>query len=223
VRALATYAVMRKRFHFLRRILPRFVRGFTLDNLSQVFVPLVFWPFSGGLGLPDMRGGRNRTLWNERIQGAWVPFFGTPENFLAAASQLEFILEFNSYVFEAVKHPEIGKLKQKLGNRYFGYEPDFWASRLDETVPIAELFYDALAADRGFPPEFTILEQAIDLVLKGKGTQDRLLFLGGFLAHLKAWQAEVMMHQFSRFPFMFDWPGRLKAITFAYLESKKPQ
>jgi hypothetical protein len=141
---------------------------------------------------------------------------------LAAASQLEFILEFNSYVLVEVQHPEIKKLKQKLGNKSFGYTPDFWASRLDTTVPMAQQFYDALIASQSLPPEYTIEQQAIDLVLKGKGTQDRLLFLGGFLAHLKTWQAQTMT-QFNRFPFMFDWEGRLKDITLAYLESKKPK
>src|ERR1017187_5769172 len=110
----------------------------------------------------------------------------------------------------------------KLGNRDFRYIPDFWASRLEETVPIAEQFYDALAAGHGVQPEFTIQEQAVDLVLKGKTTQDRLVFLGGFLTHLKSWQAREMM-QYNRFPFMFDWEGRLKAITLAYLEAEKQQ
>jgi hypothetical protein len=136
---------------------------------------------------------------------------------------LEFILEFNSYVFETVNDPEIGKLKQKLGNRYFGYEPDFWASRLDETVPIAEQFYGALNAGSGLSTEFTVEEQAIDLVLKGKTPQDRILFLGGFLSHLKSCQALVMVQQFNRSPFKFDWEGRLKAVASAYLESMKPQ
>jgi len=86
VRTLATYAIMRKRYHFLEKILPRFVRGFTLDNLSPVYIPLTFWPFSGTLGLPDVREGRNLTLWNARIHSAWPRYFGTIERFLAAAA-----------------------------------------------------------------------------------------------------------------------------------------
>jgi hypothetical protein len=222
VRTLATYAVARKRFPFLAKILPKLVRFFTLDNLSPVLVPIVFWPFAGALQLPDMRGGRNRTLWTERIGASWPSYFGTPEKFLSAAFQLEFILEFNSYVFEVVKPDGISKLDDPDRRRYFAYEPDFWANRLDDTVPIAELFYDALAAGPHVPAGCAIDERAIDLTFKGKGPHDRLLFLGGFLTHLKSWQAGAMLRA-SRFPFMFDWEGRLKAISFEYAQSIKAQ
>jgi hypothetical protein len=42
IRTLATYAVARRRFAYLAKILPRLVRFFTLDNLSPVLVPIVF-------------------------------------------------------------------------------------------------------------------------------------------------------------------------------------
>jgi hypothetical protein len=70
------------------------------------------------------------------------------------------------------------------------------------------------------PREFAIEKQAFDLVFRGKAASERLLFLGGFLAHLRARQAEAM-RQFNRFSFMFDWPGRLKDIRDAYLENKR--
>jgi hypothetical protein len=50
------------------------------------------------------------------------------------------------------------------------------------------------------------------LVFKGKTAQQRLLFVGCFLEHLSSWQAQVMMEQ-NRFPFMFEWQGRLKQIV----------
>jgi hypothetical protein len=220
VRTLATYAVARKRFPFLAKILPKLVRFFTLDNLSPVLVPIVFWPFAGALHLPDKRGGRNRALWSERIESAWASYSGAPEKFFSAAYQLEFILEFNSYVFEVVKPEGIFRLEDPDRRRYFAYEPDFWANRLDETVPIAELFYDALAAGPRVPAGCAIDERAIDLTFRGMAAHDRLLFLGGFLTHLKSWQAGVMLRA-SRFPFMFDWDGRLKAVSFEYVQSTK--
>jgi hypothetical protein len=191
-----------------------------MDSTSQVYVPLLFWPFSGVPGLPDMRQGRNETLWNEHIHKAWGQYFGTLEKFLAAAFQLEFILEFNSYIFEGVQIPEVEKLRQTFGNKDFIYLPDFWANRLDPVVPIAEHFYDTLVAGSGFPSEFSIEKPAIELVFKDKDVQDRLLFLGGFLAHLKSWQAQAMMEQ-RRHPFMFDWEGRLKAIVNKYIQDKQ--
>jgi hypothetical protein len=211
---------MRERFRYLELILPRYVRFVTPDRLSDVYVPLVFWPFSGVAGLPDMRQGRNEAFWNAHIHSAWGWCFGNVGKFLAAASQFEFVPEFNSYVFEGVQLPEVKELRQNLGNKYFAYLPDFWANRLDPVVPMAERFYDTLNAGSEFPPEFTIEKLATDLVFKGKNAQERMLFLGGFLAHLKSWQAKAMMQQ-NRFPFMFAWEGRLKVIVDKHLQAKK--
>ncbi len=177
-------------------------------------MPLLFWPFSDSLRLLDMKGGRNRALWSERIQEAWPSYFGTAENFLAAASQLEFILEFNSYVFVTARDPEVEKFKRTLRKTAFDYEPDFWATRLDDTVPIAECFYDILSTGE-IPSGLTIEKVATDLLFRAKPPGDKLTFLGGFLAHLMSWQAEAM-RQFNRFPFMFDWPGRLQEIRDSY-------
>ncbi len=213
IRALATYAVMRERFRFLKEVITRYVRFMTPDRWSQVSVPVLFWPFSGIAGFPDMRqGGRNQSFWDAHVHGAWGQFFGSEDKFLSAASQLEFILEFNSYIFEGVKIPEVQKLRETLGNIYFAYLPDFWTSRLDPALPIAERFYDVLSRSDDFPAEFTIEKRATDLVFKGKTAQQRLIFLGCFLAHLRSSQAQMMMEQ-NRFPFMFEWQGRLKEIV----------
>lgn len=220
IRTLASYAVMRERFHFLKEILPHYTRFVTPDGWSQVSVPLLFWPFSGVAGLPDMRqGGRNQSFWEARVHGSWGHFFGSEDNFLSAASQLEFILEFNSYIFEGVNIPQVKKLQANLGDTYFGYLPDFWTRRLDPILPMAERFYDAFNRTDDFPPEFAVEKKAMDLIFKGKTAQERLLFLGCFLAHLRSWQAKVMMEQ-NRFPFMFEWQGRLKAIVERCMETK---
>jgi len=163
-----------------------------------------------------MRNGRNQALWSERVQGSWVHYFGTFDKFLAAASQLEFILEFNSYVFEGIQHAGVAELKrQQLTNKYFAYLPDFWTNRLDPVVPMAEHFYDALSTSAEFPSELSVEKQAVDVVLKGRGPRERVVFLRGFLAHLKAWQGQAMMQQ-GRFPFTFEWQGRLKEAATAH-------
>src|SRR5262249_18467244 len=91
IRTLATYAVMRERFRFLAEILPHYVLFVSPDGWSRVSVPLLFWPFSGVTGLPDMRqGGRNQSFWDAHVHGAWGQFFGIEEKFLSAAAQLEF-------------------------------------------------------------------------------------------------------------------------------------
>lgn len=192
---------MRERFHFLKEILPHYVRFITPDGWSQVSVPLLFWPFSGVAGLPDMRqGGRNKSFWDARVHGVWGQFFGSEDKFLSSASQLEFVLEFNSYIFEGVKIPEVQKLWESFGNIYFACLPDFWTRPLDAVLPMAERFYDILGQSDKFPPAFAIETRAMDSIFKSKGAQERLLFLGCFLAHLISWQAKVMMEQ-NRFPF----------------------
>ena len=165
------------------------------------------------------QGGRNQSFWEARVHGSWGHFFGSEDNFLSAASQLEFILEFNSYIFEGVNIPQVKKLQANLGDTYFGYLPDFWTRRLDPILPMAERFYDAFNRTDDFPPEFAVEKKAMDLIFKGKTAQERLLFLGCFLAHLRSWQAKVMMEQ-NRFPFMFEWQGRLKAIVERCMETK---
>ena len=213
IRALATYAVMRERFRFLKEIIPHYVRLVTPDGWSQVSVPVLFWPFAGIEGFPDMRqGGRNQSFWDAHIHGAWGQFLGTEEKFLSAAAQLEFVLEFNSYLFEGVKIPEVQKLWQSLGQIQFAYLPDFWTTRLDPILPMAERFYDVLSRSDDFSSEFAIEKRATDLVFKGKPAQQRLVFLGCFLESLRAWQAKVMMEQ-HKLPFMFEWQGRLKGIV----------
>ena len=74
VRALATYAMMRQRFRFLKAILPRMVTIFMSDHYDQMSEPLMFWPFHGNLGLPDANGGRNRALWDAHVGTACMGF-----------------------------------------------------------------------------------------------------------------------------------------------------
>src|ERR1700730_3343641 len=95
-------------------------------------------------------------------RGAWGQFFVSEDKFLSAAAQLEFILEFNSYIFEGVRIPEVQGFREMLGNIYFAYLPDFWTSRLDPVVPIAERFYDILSQSDEFPEEFSIDKKAMD-------------------------------------------------------------
>jgi hypothetical protein len=220
VRAIATYAVARKRFQFLQSVLPRYVRRFTIDNNATTSEPLLFWPFRGVSGLPDMRGGRNESLWADNIHRAWGEYFGNREGFLNAAAQLEFILEFNSYVFVESGSEKVKRFQQELGDRSFTYLPDFWTSRLDPCVPLAELFYDVLAAEPTLPSDFTIEKKAVDLVFDSENSGQRLLFLGGYLDSLKAFQSQAML-QSNRFPFMFEWEGRLGQIVKAYRDRQK--
>jgi hypothetical protein len=220
IRAIATYGMMRKRFEPVGEILHRFVRSFTMDGQTNIFVPLIFWPFAGIGGFPDMRNGRNTTLWDARIGSAWGDYFGSSKQFLSAAYQLEFVLELNSYIFESTGDPGVEALKQKLGNKYFAYLPDFWNASLNEAVPIADYLYDHLGTDPGFPADLAINKRAFDIVLKAKSSKDRQLFFGGFLGHLRAWQTQASL-EVRRMPQFYYWPGRLGEAEKAYTKSQK--
>ena len=212
--------MMRKRFQPIGRVLPRLVRAFTLANQADVYVPLIFWPFSGIAGFPDMRNGRNEALWAARINSAWGDYFGSAENFLGAASQLEFVLEFNSYVLESTGDPGVAAFRQKFGNRVFAYTPDFWNTSLGNAVPIASFLYDYLGAHPEFPGDLAVDRRAFDLIFKGKSSKERKLFFGKFLGHLRAWQTQASL-QFNRIvPFNY-WPGRLGDTERAYTETQK--
>src|SRR5262249_18802071 len=160
----------------------RYVRLVTIDNNATTFEPLLFWPFRGvAVASTDMRQGRNQTLWSDHIGLAWGNYFTNVQGFLNAAAQLEFILEFNSYVFEGVQIPEVKQFQQGLGDKSFAYLPDFWTNRLDPTIPVAEYFYDIVREKPTLPSEFCIEKRSVELALSKKDSQTRLLFLGGYL------------------------------------------
>lgn len=220
VRAVATYAMTRERFQPIGRILCRFVRAFTMANQASVQVPFIFWPFSGIAGFPDMRNGRNQALWDARIGSAWGDYFGSTEKFLSAASKLEFLLELNSYVFEAADDPGVEALREKLGNKSFTYLPDFWNTSLDLAVPIATSLYNHLAAHSEFPTDLAVDRRGFDLIFKDRNSKERQLFFGRFLGHLRAWQAQASLQVNRTMPF-FHWPGPLGDAEKAYAASRK--
>jgi len=60
-------------------------------------------------------------------------------------------------------------------------------------------------------------------MLKKKSRERRVFLYGEFLDNLKAWQSQVMMQQFRRFPFMFSWQGRLSDAVLKYREQRPKQ
>jgi len=83
---------------------------------------------------------------------------------------------------------------------------------------MAELCYDLIASDALFPVHLAVEPALFGLAFKDKNRDQRLLIYGGFLHHLKSWQEVTMMQGFHRFPFMYDWEGRLQQIAEKYEE-----
>jgi hypothetical protein len=218
-RCLATYALSRNRPRFLGVVLPRFIARITVDNQRSLKTPVLFWPlppdpFPGG----ELNEGRNAFYWKERISGSWVKYFGTYEKFLGPACELEFLIEFNSYLgTNSINDAGIQRwLEANSGDLSFIYNPDLFSYDLHWTVPMAERCYDLIAADKPFPAYLAVEPALFELAFKDKNRDQRLSIYGGFLHHLKSWQATVMMQGFRRFPFMYNWEGRLLEIVQKY-------
>lgn len=220
-RVLATYAVMRERGDHVKQILPHYVRPLAPQRQRDSLEPILFWPFAGQLGLPEMKNGRNEELWLQRVGETWADAFGTKADFLTAAAQLEFILELNSHILVAYKHPVSEKFRSESREKGTSYLPDFWTSRLDPAIPIAKYIMEALQKE-GFPKYLAIEPDVTTAIFKDMPVQARIEFYGEFLSNLRNWQQQAMWQQ-QRFPFDFAWPPPLSAAIERFTEEKAAQ
>jgi hypothetical protein len=212
-RTIATYAILRQRSEYVKEVLPYYVKPLAPQRYRDSLEPLLFWPFSGPLDLPEMKSGRNEEFWQQRIGDSWADAFGSKEDFLSAAAQLEFVLELNSHILVSYTHPISAKFREDSAQKGTAYIPDFWTSRLDPTVPVATYIMDALKKD-GFPRDLAIEPTVTTAIFKDMSVKARLEFYGEFLSNLKSWQQKAMWQQ-QRFPFDFAWPPPLSnAVEF---------
>jgi hypothetical protein len=208
-RTIATYALARKRLHLTKEILPCYVKPLAPRRYEDSLEPFLFWPFSGQLGLPEMRNGRNEEYWQQRIGETWGDVFGSEDEFSKAAAQLEFILELNSHLLVQYSSPATNKFREDFPEKRTAYIPDFWKNPLGPAVPMASLIFESLMGDKGFPIDLAIEPGLTTAVFKGMSAQGRELFYGEFLFNLKKWQDQAMSQQ-QRFPFRIAWPPRLQ-------------
>jgi hypothetical protein len=211
IRTVASYAMLRRRFPYLGPILQRFVRYFTYDDRAEIYTPIVFWPFSGIDGFPDMRQGRNQALWNARIQSSWGDYFRSKERFLGCAYELEFALEFNSFIFETLQDPAVKQLVNSMPEKHFRYLPDFWNSSLGSVVHIANELLHHLMNNPHLSSDLAVDPRAFEAVFKGKDANGRRLLLGQFLGHLRSWQTQVSIQE-RGMPIFFMWPNGLDQV-----------
>lgn len=211
-RGIAAYSVLRNRPRYLNVLLSCFAERLTVDDQPTAKMPILFWPLPPQMfDRNELIQGRATFFWNERIQLFCGSYFGTFEKFLAASCQLEFILEFNSYLgTNSVKDRDLKTwLESNARHKYFVYNPDLFAYPLDSTIPMAERLHDMLASRNFSPSSYEILPGLFDAEFKSKNIEQVMLVYGEFLDGLRAWQENAMM-QHNRFPFMFSWPHRLE-------------
>lgn len=219
IRTIAVYAVTRKRWGYLGPILPKLVSPISIDDRSANKTPILFWPFLGlEFGSGEFDQGRSSYFWKARVASSWGPLFGTFPKFLGASSQLEFLLELNSYFgTNTLQDPNLEKfLSESLPDVTFRYQPDLYSEDLRATVPMAEVAYDVFSTVQPFPPKFAVDTRVFDRVLLNMQPKERLQTYAGFLFHLKKWQSEYMLQVLHRHPFFYNWQGRLEKIVLEY-------
>ena len=220
-RTIATYAVARKRIRLMNEVLPHYVKPLAPRRYDDSLEPFLFWPFSGHLGLPEMKDGRNEEYWQQRVGPTWGDFFGSEDNFSKVAAQLEFILELNSHLLVQYASPATDKFRKDFPEKRTAYIPDFWKNPLSPAVPMASLIFESLIGDKGFPLDLAIEPKITEAVFKGMSAQARELFYGEFLFNLKRWQDQAMLQQ-QRFPFQVAWPPRLQCAVDLFKEAQTP-
>lgn len=213
-RVLATYATHRDRVQFLKELLPRYITVLMPQRHERLQTPFLFWPFRGDLDLPDMKLGRNQEYWQQRVEQTWGEAFGSEDAFLNAATQLEFILELNSYLLIQYRSPITDEFRQSFPEKRTDYLPDFWNTPLRFAIPTAEQILKLLV-DQGLPSYIAIEPQIAAAVFGEMSKEEREVFYGGFLNQLKTWQDQAMMQQM-RFPFLLTWPPRLQSAIDQY-------
>jgi len=218
-RVLATYAAHRSRLHFLKEFLPRYVRILLPQRSEEMQAPLLFWPFRGALDLPEMKLGRNQEYWQQRVEETWGQVFGSEDAFLNAATQLEFILELNSFLLILYRSPNTDQFREGFPEKRTEYVPDFWNTPLRLAIPTALRILELLV-DKGFPSDLAIEPGIASAVFEPMSKEEREIFFGEFLAQLKTWQDQTMMQQM-RFPFLLTWPPRLQSAIDKY-KSRQP-
>jgi hypothetical protein len=215
IRTIAIYVILRKRLEFLGAIIHRIVTIISLDDLATTKMPILFWPFRS-VQIQEFNDGRAEFFWQDRVGTSWGKYFGSAAQFLRSSAQLEFLLEFNSYIGN--NWPEDVTLKSWLGQHLdkdisFYYTPDLYKKDLADTMQIAELLYDIMARPEHFPPHLAVDATLMDVAFYGKQPFARLAIYGGFLVHLLAWQAEYRRQVYHHWGFHWAWPGRLGELV----------
>ena len=215
IRTIAIYVILRKRLEFLGAIIHRMVTIISIDDLATTKMPILFWPFRA-VKIQEFDDGRAEFFWQDRVGASWGKYFGSAAQFLRSSAQLEFLLEFNSYIGN--NWPEDVKLKSWLNQHLdkdisFYYTPDLYKKDLADTMQIAELLYDILARPEHFPPHLAVDATLMDVAFYGKQPFARLAIYGGFLVHLLGWQAEYRRQVYHHWGFHWAWPGRLGELA----------
>lgn len=117
----------------------------------------------------------------------------------------------------SIRDPKVAHWLETNGRDLsFLYIPDLFTYPLNWTALMAERCYDLFVSSEPFAAHLSVEPSLFEAVLRNKSGEQRLLIYGGFLYNLKAWQGKVMLEVFRRFPFTYNWEGRLREIVYKY-------
>jgi hypothetical protein len=217
-RVLAYYAIKRQRYQYLRNPLKRRVRP--IGSQAGVLRPILFWPLRIVSTGPE---GPIALFWERRIKNVWAGYFRSHIDYVASACQLEFVLEFNSYLAVGEGGKEYKDWFEKNNpNLSLIYRSDIWRYRLGYSEPIAEKIIDAIY--RGLDDlllERLLLDKTVLYGTLGRvEPAERIAVVGGYLRYLEKNQAAYMFDH-NRFPFSITWSPKSKNAIEAYDRSVK--
>ncbi|WP_353071411.1 hypothetical protein [Tunturiibacter gelidiferens] len=223
-RCLAAYAVARNRLAYLGALLPRFAERMDFHGRQELSTPMLFWPIPSVFEKGELDKGRSTFYWQERISSSWGHYFGNYDRFINASCQLEFIIEFNSFLGVNAIHNAVLKrwLEQNAAKRSFLYNPDFFAYSLHLTVPMAEQFCDFIATRDIFPTNLTVEQGLFNSAFQGKTPDQRLVILGQFLDSLQQYQRQSYVPTHFHFVSVYSWEGRLADLVMKYKNAEPP-
>lgn len=209
-RVIAAYALKRQRYKFFGTCVVKYSR-IRRDRSLQ---PLLFDWRDRTEPTDPTKVGLAGEVWDD--MGSWiVAFFGSVEDMNNAFAQLEFVLEFNSFLeqgAEGVEAPAKGWFAQAGRGKTLMYISAIWRLGLGAAEPVALLLANGLQSkNMNILKHLAIEPGAFEYVLT-KFAADPLEVERKYLHYLIKEQHNFFMRS-RHFPPDFDWSEQLKLAT----------
>ena len=215
-RTLAAYAMKRKRYRYVSRLLKPVIRLPRPDK--RVLKPFLFWVYGSRVQMPK---GCTSFCWAKRVENSWHDYFGDSEEYIQASSELEFVLELNSYIGVGnAGEAAVRFLAKSAPDVSFHYQPDLYQYGVERTVSFAETYADALGRS---PQDATIVELSMfpsvfATLLPIASAEARGALLGSYLYYLSDLQAQFDMSRF--YIRSWSWGDKLGPLVEAVRRAK---
>lgn len=215
-RVLAAYAMKRKRYRYVSPLLKALIALQRVDK--RIRRPLLFWGHASQI---EMQKGYTSFCWTRRVENSLSDYFGDREEFVQASCDLEFVLEFNSYVgMGNAGNTAVQHLAKVAADVLFQYIPDIYQYGVERTTTFAESWVDAL---RRSPQDVTVQELSVfpsvfASLLPNQSDEARVALAGGYLDYLSGMQSDFDRRRF--YLRSASWGEKLGTILESYRRTK---